>query len=321
MKKMEYVEFCEAIFKELREGKKWNLKDDKMEFFVEGCRGKGANEDRFIRRVNCQYYNSTSDVLQGDWLVVYKKSGAGVNTHEFPMKILYALYSHMEDMALVWLQFEASLNNWDRDNLNITSGLWDYEKKKENLGVRIYPCNKHELDGCVGFQHGDIAVLAVLCDYLEDETIVREKVLQEHIAFWFKQEFDVVWDAFQRMGWMDAPKICIEQENETKELTCDTIRESVNLDHPIVLTCESREQGAVALYYPEIQMLVSNIVDGDYFVIMPTVSKVLVYPESCVTKAQVQKKLQALLLETPEEQILSKQVRYYNAKKDSLEIL
>ncbi len=321
MKKMEYVEFCEAIFKELREGEKWNLKDDKMEFFVEGCRGKGANEERFIRRVNCQYYNTKSDVLQGDWLVIYKKTVNGVNTYEFPMKILYALYSYVEDMSLVWLQFESVLEDWERDSKNITSGLWDYEKEKENLGVRIYPCKGQEFDGCVGFQHGDVGVLAVLCDYLEDENILREKITQNHINFWFKDEFDVLWDAFQRMGWTDAPEIYIEQDDEIKELTCNIIRKMVDLDHPIVLTCEHREQGAVALYYPEVQKLVSNIVDGNYFVIMATTSRALVYPESCTTKEKVQEKLQVLLQETPEEQILSKQVRYYNAKKDSLEIL
>ena len=222
---------------------------------------------------------------------------------------------------MVWLQFEASLNNWDRDNLNITGGLWDYEKEKGNLGVRIFPCNKNELDGCVGFQHGDVAVLAVLCDYLEDESILREKITQSHINFWFKDDFDVLWDAFQRMGWMDAPEICIEQDNEIKELTCDIIRKSVNLDHPIVLTSERREHGAVALYYPEVQKLVSNIVDGSYYVIMPTANKALIYPKTCVTEHQVWEKMQALLKETPEEQVLSKQVRYYNAKNDSLEIL
>ena len=33
MKKMSYLEFCEQVFKDLRENKEWNLADVKMKFF------------------------------------------------------------------------------------------------------------------------------------------------------------------------------------------------------------------------------------------------------------------------------------------------
>ena len=57
----------------------------------------------------------------------------------------------------------------------------------------------------------------------------------------------------------------------------ETLEDSANL---FVLTHESREFGAAALFYPGVQEKVSKLLGGDYFVLPSSVHEVLVLPDN-----------------------------------------
>ena len=60
---------------------------------------------------------------------------------------------------------------------------------------------------------------------------------------------------------------------------------------------------------------------GNFFSILPTFDKALIFPASQVTEQQVREKLREILRETPEDKILSRQVCYYNNKNNFLEVI
>lgn len=314
--RMNYAEFLDEVFKELRENTQWNLQDVRMKMFVDGCRGNESVDKLFIRRINYQYYSVKSDVLKGDWLAIYKNNSDEI-AHEFPMSLLYALYRYTGGMGLVWYEVKNTMKGLQgEETYSMLKGLWEYEKLKEQLVMKIFPYQEGDFCDCVGFQHGDIAVL--LCDTSENNQLVQ----QNKLSYWRKEEVSVIKDAFEHMVENNTANVYIGLDMEEDSSGLKQLHRTIDIDTPIFLSNDEKINGAVALYYSESQAMISRLfAEGDYYILMPTTKEAIIFPVSCATKEQVREKLQEILQKTPEEKILSKQIRYYDSGKDALVVI
>lgn len=317
--RMNYAEFLDEVFQELRENTDWNLQDVTMKMFMDGCRGNEPKDKSFIRRINYQYYSVKSDVLKGDWLAVYKNNSDEI-THEFPMSLLYALYRYTGGMGLVWYEFKNSINGLrGAETYSMLKGLWEYERLKEKMVMKIVPYKEGDFCDCVGFQHGDIAVL--LCDASEKNENPK-LVRQSQLSYWRKEEFEVVKDAFEHMTENNVANIYVGLDGEADSSGNKRLHRTINLETPLFLSNDEGNNGAISLYYKDSQTTISRLfTEDDFWVIMPTTKEAIIFPASCATKEQVQKKLEEVLQKTSEEKVLSRQIRYYDSAKDSLEVL
>lgn len=315
---MEYTQFCEEIFRRLREDEELNLNNVRMTLFTNGCVCQCPEDSRLIKRLNQQYYGTESNVVRGDWTIIYKNDGTEC---EIPLTQLYQLHRHLDgDMKLVWCEICNALNSSSKSRkYTWLNGIWEYERMKEHLSMRIVPLRKSTCDGCVGFSHGDMAI--VLCDSSErDEE--ESRVQQDCLGYWCQEETDVLRETFNHMLDKCAPDIDMKLDEDVKDVDYAQLHLHTDIHSPITISNQSGVDGAITLYYPGVQQAISAMIGfGNYYSIMPTFDKALIFPASRVTEQQVRDKLRQILRETPEDKTLSKQVCYYDSKKNSLEVI
>lgn len=313
---MDYAEFFEAIAKGLREDEKLNLNNARITLFADGSVSKCKEDDKLIQNINYRYFQNESKIVRGDWIVVYKQDGT---VCEIPLRQLYQLHRHLGgDMKLVWHEIYCAFNGC-QERYPWLRGIWEYERMKEHLTMRIVPLRKSTCDGCVGFTYGDMAI--VLCDNSEaDEE--KARVQHECLGYWCQEEMDVLRETFNHMLDKYAPDIDMKLDEDVKDVDYAQLHLHTDIHSPIIISNKNDVDGAIALYYPGVQQAISAMIGfGNFYSIMPTFEKALVFPASRVTEQQVRDRLREILRETPEEKVLSKQVCYYNSKKNSLDVI
>ncbi len=313
---MEYAEFFEAIAKGLREDEKLNLNNARMTLFTDGSVSKCKEDDKLIQNINYRYFQNESKIVRGDWIVVYKQDGT---VCEIPLRQLYQLHRHLGgDMKLVWHEIYCVFNGY-QERYPWLRGVWEYERMKEHLTMRTVPLRKSNCDGCIGFTHGDMAI--VLCDdSVQDEE--KARVQHECLGYWCQEEMDVLRETFNHMLDKYAPDIDMSLNGAASDFDFANLQQYTDIHKPIVISNKQGVDGAIALFYPGVQRAVSALLTGgNYYAIMPTFDKALIFPASRVTEQQVREKLREILRETPEEKTLSRQICYYNSKKNSLEVI
>lgn len=315
---MDYAQFCEEIFRRLREDEELNLNNVRMTLFTNGCICQCAEDSKLIKRLNQQYYQIKSDVVRGDWTIIYKNDGT---VCEIPLTQLYQLHRHLGgDMKLVWCEVCNALNSSSKSRkYTWLRGIWEYERMKEHLVMRMVPLRKSTCDGCIGFTHGDMAI--VLCDISErDEE--KSRVQQDSLGYWCKDETEVFRETFNHMLDQYIPDIDMTLDDNITGINYDKLHLYTDINNPITISDKENVLGAIMLYCPGVQQATSAMIGfGNFYSIMPTIDKALIYPASRVTEQQVREKLREILQETPEDKILSRQVCYYDNKCNYLKVL
>jgi len=240
-KQMSYLEFFERVANNLRENSEWNLANAKMKFFQNGYTGTNTEDTTFVRETNRRYFDIESDSLRGDWLVIYSKSDS--EGYEFPMTLLYQLYQH-EGMEMVWLHFRNKLNeSTEQHVIDALKDLWDYEKKKDSLVLRIQRYSPLD-DDAIGFQHGDISVTVNALIYDDNANSTGTMTIRNNISScWGQSDFDIISDAFINMIKMTPPTLEIESPEAIAMSTltsCENIEKYINIDSPLVMNCNTR---------------------------------------------------------------------------------
>ena len=122
----------------------------------------------------------------------------------------------------------------------------------------------------------------------------------------------------------DFPRLCTIRdilfgENAENLLTCGERPETEAL---LVLTTEDGVLGASALFYPDIQRRIGEVIGGDYFVLPSSVHEVLILPDDGMTSA---KELAEMVKEintnevSPEERLGNK-VLHYRTDLEKLQV-
>ena len=316
-KTMEYAEFFETIAKGLREDEKLNLNNVRMTLFTDGSVSKCKQDDKLIRSINYRYYQNESKIVRGDWLVVYKNDGS---ICEIPLRQLYQLHRHLHgDMKLVWHEIYCAFNGC-QERYPWLRGIWEYERMMEHLTMRIVPLRKSTCDGCIGFTHGDMAV--ILCDASEQDE-EKARIQQDCLGYWCQNEMDVLQETFKNMIDTYEPDIDMTLDENAKDVDYARLHLHTDINNPIVISSKkSVDAGACMIFLQSVQRAISTMIGcGNFYSIMPTFDKALVFPASRVTEQQVRDRLREILRNTPEEKILSKQVCYYNNRNNFLEVI
>jgi hypothetical protein len=161
----------------------------------------------------------------------------------------------------------------------------------------------------------------VLCDTSEQDE-EKARVQQDCLGYWCQNEMDVLRETFNHMLDKYAPDIDMSLNGAASDFDFANLQQYTDIHKPIVISNKQGVDGAIALFYPGVQRAVSALLTGgNYYAIMPTFDKALIFPASRVTEQQVRDRLREILRETPEEKVLSEQVCYYNNKKNSLEVI
>ena len=129
---MTYKEFISGLQKKLEE-KKQELGYNKMAVFEDGATSTDAKELSIIRETNIKYHKTESDVLIGDYIILYQYKGKREQICRFDCGQLYRKYEE-GSWAAVWEQILSSI---DASRKFMELGIIDLIEKNE-YGLFFY---------------------------------------------------------------------------------------------------------------------------------------------------------------------------------------
>ena len=215
-----------------------------------------------------------------------------------------------------------------------------YELCKDRLIIRPinYERNKYELENCIYWRYGDIALTlyGVVSD--EDEDYVTMKINRGLIEEWEVSDDLLMTNALHNTFQTMPPRLyyCTDLRRKHSwkegvfmpgEVSDDVTAFHVNADNELEgilgyrLTTTKNINGAVALFYPGVQEEISKLLGGDYLVGFTSIHEVIIHPVENQCPNVMRESIRDINDVFPREEMLTNRIyRYYAESKELKEI-
>ena len=238
---MEYKEFVSELQKKIEE-KKQELGYNKMVFIEDGATSTDEKELSIIRETNIKYHKTESDVLIGDYIILYQYKDQREQMCRFDCGQLYQKYEN-DSWEAVWEQI---LSSMDSSRKFMELGIIDliekneYDLLKDKLFIRPLNFNDHryELKNHIYRRVGDmVLVLYILASDENDgkrHDVMSIKIPKSSMQAWGIAEEEVWENAMSNTYIMAPPRIYLNpadcrnsrQAGSLSRLKCDGHRKS-----------------------------------------------------------------------------------------------
>ena len=208
--------------------------------------------------------------------------------------------------------------------------LKDYEQVKENLFIRLlnFEKNKTELEKAFYKRNGDIALTLYMKIADEDGMLTSLKVPLQCVEIWDLEKEDVFMAALKNTASMMPPKIY-----DMMKMLLKPGYDGEDVDDPDYIpfqdtmgNCLSTGQktnGAVAIFYPGVARLFCDKINTDgLYLVFTSIHEVMVHNARMIEPEDLASVLDDTIKDsTPEEDVLTKHIYYYDAETDQIEML
>ena len=208
--------------------------------------------------------------------------------------------------------------------------LKDYEQIKENLFIRLinFEKNKTELEKAFYKRNGDIALTLYMKIADEDGMLTSLKVPLQCVERWDLENEDVFMAALKNTASMMPPKVY-----DMMKMLLNPGYDGEDIDDPDYIpfqdamgNCLSTGQktnGAVAIFYPGVARLFCDKINTDgLYLVFTSIHEVMVHNARMIGPEDLASVLDDTIKEsTPEDDVLTKHIYYYNAETDQIEML
>ena len=192
---MEYKDFCSELKQGVLQNTSWNIGEEHYQFYPDGLTSDDPDELEMIRNTNLKYQRTESDVLIGDYIILY------VDTNKafcrFSTKQLFQEYEE-KGWDRVWAIIDDSIQMVHNTNIDeILAKLENYEIAKEKLIIRPinYTDNRYDLKNMIYKQYDDIALVLYAVMYDNKEMGLGTLKVQQHIF----DKWERIWTRSGRM--------------------------------------------------------------------------------------------------------------------------
>lgn len=208
--------------------------------------------------------------------------------------------------------------------------LKDYEQVKENLFIRLinFEKNKTELEKAFYKRNGDIALTLYMKIFDEDGMLTSLKVPLQCVERWDLENEDVFIAALKNTASMMPPKgyewskMLINPYYDGDDIyASDYIPRSDAMGN--CLSTKQKTNGAVAIFYPGVAKEYCRKMDAeDIYLVFTSIHEVMVHNARMIEPEDLASVLDDTIKEsTPEGDVLTKHIYYYNAETDQIEML
>lgn len=327
---MSYEEFKNTIAQVLVNQKEMNLKAENIKVHSKGEIAAADDEKGrlWIQEVNEIYFHTESDTLLGDFLEVTVEHTEDMSTAvRYDLTSLYDAYSN--DGWDPVLQIMSEKLRMCRFGQTRMEHLAEYEKMRDWLVLRPvnYDERREELRTALYKRIGDIAIVLYILLYEDKHNYNTCICPREAIESWGVPE-EELWKIAMRNTMLGAlPRIYFKPED-----TCDPPynrgafmaaaghNENFKIgknDVPVVTTTR-QINGAIAMFYPEVQERLAELFGGEYYVAFTATDSAMIHPVGSVSPRELLLRLKHVRNVMPEE-FLSKYVYKYNSVKKEIE--
>ena len=329
---MAYKEFISELQEKLEE-KKQELGYNKMVFLEDGSTSTDVEELSVIRETNIKYHKTESDVLIGDYIILYQYKGKREQMCRFDCRQLYRKYEK-GSWAAVWAQISSSI---DSSRKFMELGIIDliekneYDLLKDKLFIRPLNFNDHryELKNHIYRRVGDmVLVLYILAsDENNGKThdVLSVKVPKSSVQAWGIDEEEVWENAMSNTYIMAPPRIYLNamdivnppyHRGAFMALNSDITSLSPNAVPTVTTTAQIN--GAIAMFYPGVMKRIAELFGDDYYIAFTGTSEARLHKKDTIQPRNILMRIKQMNKTFDPSEILSNKVYLYETANQEL---
>lgn len=329
---MGYKEFLWELQKKLEE-KKPELGYDKMVFLEDGTTSTEEKDLALIRETNIRYHKKESDVLTGDYIILYEYMGKREQMCRFDCRQLYERYG-TEGWEAVWEQFLSSVES---SRKFMKQGVMDllekneYDQLKDRLFIRPlnYNDHRHELKNHVYRRVGDmVLVLYVLVSDEHDgdrHDVMSVKVIESSMREWEMDEEEVWENAMTNTYLMAPPRLYLKPMDVLNPPYHRGAFMALNSDitslspHAVpTVTTTAQINGAIAMFYPGVMKRLGELYGDDYYIAFTGTSEARLHKKGTIQPRMILKHIKEMNRAFDPSEKLSNKVYVYETEKGEM---
>ena len=329
---MAYKEFISELQKKLEE-KKQELGYNKITFLEDGATSSDEKELSIIRETNIKYHRTESDVLIGDYIILYQYKGQREQMCRFDCGQLYQKYEK-DSWEAVWEQILSSIES-SRKFMEL--GIIDliekneYDLLKDKLFIRPLNFNDHryELKNHIFRRIGDmVLVLYILAsDENNGKThdVLSVKVPKASMQEWGIDEEEVWESAMSNTYIMAPPRIYLKpmdlvdppyHRGAFMALNSDITSLSPNAVPTVTTTVQIN--GAIAMFYPGVMKRIAELFGDDYYIAFTGTSEARLHKKGTIQPRSILMRIKQMNKAFDPSEVLSNKVYLYETANQEM---
>ena len=329
---MAYKEFISELQKKLEE-KKQELGYNKIVFLADGSTSSDVKELSVIRETNIKYHKTESDVLIGDYIILYQYKDKREQMCRFNCGQLYREYEK-DSWAAVWEQILSSIN---ASRKFIELGIIDLLEKNEYAPIKdklfIRPLNfkdhQYELKDHIYRRIGDmVLVLYILASDENDgkrHDVLSIKVPKPSMQAWGIAEEEVWENAMINTYIMAPPRIYLNpmdivnppyHRGAFMALNSDITSLSPNAVPTVTTTAQIN--GAIAMFYPGVMKRIAELFGDDYYIAFTGTSEARLHKKGTIQPRSILMRIKQMNKAFDPSEVLSNKVYLYETANQEM---
>ena len=301
----------------------------KVTFYADGYVADSEEAERFIRQTNEKYGNQDAEVLVGDFILVSDEKN-GLETYNCRFEVAYLWEEYLRSG---WDRIDTIVDNNLRAakkvDRSVFSTISDYAAVKDKLilCLRNISRNKFRHRDSLFQKFDDMAmVLYVIVGDDGKGTRLIAPVARKMTLSWGMNDDDILAAALMNTARLTPPRIlvlglgmkglCVEDEWDFMD-PLSPLHKITSNPLGVLVTATPRTDGSVAVFYPGVLERLSEMAEGDFYVVFSGRDEAHIHLPNTVTL----KKVRNVLLDTNRafpEDMLTNNVYYYNSKQKAL---
>lgn len=331
---MTYEEFRSVLLQKL-EDKKNELGYDRVRFYPDGFTSEEQEDLVTIRDTNIRYNKLESDVLSGDFVILYVEAGSA-HMCRFTCRGLYQSFGE-NGWEGVWTDINSSLAEGKQFlKLGIMELLerHEYEPLRDKIFIRPLNYNDHryELKDYIYRQVGDIVlVLYVLAsdthvgEHHNVSSIKLPRIVMEH---WGMAEEEVWENAMSSTYMMSPPRMYLNPMDTYKPpyhkgafMAFNSDIKSLSAMSVPTVTTTTQMNGAIALFYPGVKERIAELFGDDFYVAFTSIHEGRLHKKGTIRPREILARVKEMNRMLDPSEILTRKVYLYESASNEFKQL
>uniref|UniRef100_UPI0040574271 DUF5688 family protein n=1 Tax=Acetatifactor sp. TaxID=1872090 RepID=UPI0040574271 len=263
-------------------------------------RFRGEDVTMMIRLINLANYGKEDSILREDTIcVVWKKRGLQGMLHWY-VRPIYERFKR-EGWQGVLPEIVCKIQQSGHQGHRLTVGSYASENDRLIIKPLNYSYYREELEDCICWRNGDIALPLHLLLYEMGEEMFSVKLDRDSIEKWDVSDEVLLTNALLN--------------------TCEKMPPRLYYDvrtRGYCVTTGRRSGGAVAFFYPGVKEQLSELLEGDYYVGFAGADEVLAYPVHHKVLSKMKTAIQRVNILCEQRDVLTDRVYRYNSNRKEL---
>lgn len=286
-----------------------------------GEKADGSKElEAFIKGTNQKYYNSNSDILEGDFVEIVLH----YDTYAF-IRIQMDYLKELNDTEKITEYIQNSIREYGKIEENskiVMDRIPFYNLIKDRLIIRPlnYKRNRCNLEDYVYNIFGDIAL--VLYALISDkENLYTVKIPSGVFTKWNIDKESVFAAAMENTQRLADARIYIN----LLDMNADgmVINDDINLNPESIplITTTRKTNGAIAMFYPEVKERIAELFDDSFYVAFTSIHEAMIHKKGTIEPSSIRRHVRATNRTFGMDEALTEEVYYYDRDSKTFEMV